>query len=230
VYARVLNAEPVAPSLLRPEVDADLESILLRCMAKEASRRFDSTMDLRLALERYLQRRSRPVLSLAPSFTDANDAPIHIPGVHRRWPGALALLALALAAGTFYERDRAAAVLDVDALRDRATTAVLSIDAVRKLDERYSVMPRLDAVIDVPTLRARPRPYVIEPRGVVARVEPAFDSSGSTVRAEPELAPRTPSDEGDAREATRAEKEQRYHDYLRQNGFVPLRDVLQGGN
>jgi hypothetical protein len=230
VYARVLNAEPVPPSVLRPEIDPDLEAILVRCMAKDPARRFENTAELAFALERYLQRRDRPVLSLSPRFENADEPTGRIPGVHRRWPTAVAVVVLALGAGTYYERDRAGLVLDADSLRDRATAAILSIDAVRNLDRKYPMRPRLTEVADTAFRPAARGPYFVEPRGVVGRTESAFDSSGSTIRAIPEVAPHALSDGADDGNVTAGEKDRRYQDYLRRNGFVPLRDVLQGGN
>lgn len=51
----IRNDTPPKPSSLRPELDDQLESICLKCMAREPEDRFQSAEELSLALEEYLQ-------------------------------------------------------------------------------------------------------------------------------------------------------------------------------
>jgi eukaryotic-like serine/threonine-protein kinase len=64
---QVLNEDPVPPSFLQPQVPHDLETICLKCLAKEAHKRYPSALGLAEDLDRYLadrpiQARRRPVL------------------------------------------------------------------------------------------------------------------------------------------------------------------------
>ncbi|MBX3466838.1 MAG: serine/threonine protein kinase [Planctomycetes bacterium] len=50
----VLEDEPPAPSTVRPEVDRDLETIVLTCLAKDGARRYDTCALLAEDLDRWL--------------------------------------------------------------------------------------------------------------------------------------------------------------------------------
>ncbi len=54
VVHQLENAEPVQPSSLNRSVDRDLETICLKCLEKEPSRRYQSSAELAAELQRYL--------------------------------------------------------------------------------------------------------------------------------------------------------------------------------
>ena len=51
--------EPVAPSVLNADIDRDLETICIRCLQKDPSRRYETAAAVREDLNRYLEVRYR---------------------------------------------------------------------------------------------------------------------------------------------------------------------------
>jgi eukaryotic-like serine/threonine-protein kinase len=51
---QVMDTDPVPPRLLNPKIDADLETICLKCLEKDSQHRYATAEELALDLERYL--------------------------------------------------------------------------------------------------------------------------------------------------------------------------------
>lgn len=87
---QVRHQEPIAPRRLVPGLPRDLETITLKCLAKDPARRYTSAGDLAADLERFLD--GRPIV--------ARPVPVHERAVRwiRRHPGTAAGFGLALAA------------------------------------------------------------------------------------------------------------------------------------
>lgn len=68
---QVVNAEPVSPRLLNASVPVDLETICLKCLEKEPTRRYSTAGELAEELQRYLNGEpihARPINRLAKAW------------------------------------------------------------------------------------------------------------------------------------------------------------------
>ena len=65
VLMHILETEPVRPSTLRKGLDEDVETIVLKCLAKEPDRRYQSAAALAEDVDRYLTQ--QPIQARAPS-------------------------------------------------------------------------------------------------------------------------------------------------------------------
>ena len=232
VLSHVLSAEPKSLSEARPDLDfdAELESIVRRCLAKTPAARYQSMAELSEALSEYLAQRQAALAPPAPESLPVaqgahvlagDEEKIRIAGLHSRWPGVL-LVGLALAGAAVYQADRTHKI-NVRDLTMRArdvtdgwlTPVRLGPDVQPSSRESGSYQP---------TLRVA--------RGVFA-AHPTRDASGAlALRAVPELESDSESDNG-AESATtpltdteRARKQAAYRDYLKSEGLTPINEAL----
>jgi outer membrane protein assembly factor BamB len=68
VIAQILDSEPAPPRQLRPNLPLDLETILLKCLAKEPTRRYASAQELADDLRRF--QAGEPILARRPSLLE----------------------------------------------------------------------------------------------------------------------------------------------------------------
>jgi eukaryotic-like serine/threonine-protein kinase len=57
---QIVRDQPPLPRALRPDIPIELEAIIMRCLAKDPARRFQSAYDLRVALESFLAATGEP--------------------------------------------------------------------------------------------------------------------------------------------------------------------------
>src|SRR5262249_47517648 len=58
VYAKILKERPAPPTALVPEIDADLQAIVLRALEKRPEDRFQSAREMKAAIREYRANRS----------------------------------------------------------------------------------------------------------------------------------------------------------------------------
>jgi hypothetical protein len=222
ILSHVLNAAPRSLLESAPDLDPELEAIVLRCLEKKPEARYGSISELEAALNAYVEHRREGVpavrsssppaaspVSSAPVFA-GDDAKIVIPGVHARWPGVL-FISLALLAGAAYQADRTGRIRLRDATDGWLTPGRLAVGAAS-----WSARGHLELPLNLA-------------RGVLAR-EPTREANGApALRAEPErdrieaaneTEPSQPMSEDE-----RAQRQADYRDYLTNQGLTPLSDA-----
>ena len=137
MLARIMESEPVRPSRVRREVDEDVDTIVLKCLAKEPERRYQSAAALAEDVERYLNR--LPILARGPSTTYQLRKLIR----RHRLPFALLValcvtgFAFAVGMGALYARARSAeageAKRRIDAEREAKTARAIQAFLVEDL-------------------------------------------------------------------------------------------------
>ena len=94
VMAAILRDEPHAPSLITPDLPPEIERVILRCLRKDASKRYQNMRDVKLALEDILE---HPTSVTAQPVAIAPPAP----RMRRYWLAAAVVLIALIAAGAW---------------------------------------------------------------------------------------------------------------------------------
>lgn len=88
VAMQQVKDEPAAPSSINPNIDPDLEDIIMVALSKDPARRFATANDMRIALNDYLAGRpvTLPAGAMSSSFTEAQTrmmgaVPAPVPGI-----------------------------------------------------------------------------------------------------------------------------------------------------
>jgi serine/threonine protein kinase len=138
--------EPVAPSRLRPRVPRDLETVCLKCLAKEAGRRYATAAALTEDLRRFLaaepiHARPTPAWELAIKWIRRHPAPAGLIGTAVAAAIALTVVILTATVRLKRERDRAEA---------RRQEAVLNLRKARDAVDRMLTRLSVERLKDIP--------------------------------------------------------------------------------
>ena len=90
IFEAILNRAPVSPTRLNPDLPAELERIILKCLEKDRDLRYQHASDLRTDLQRLKRDTGSAQLPLSTKSRDAT-------AIARRWKMALSALAVSLA-------------------------------------------------------------------------------------------------------------------------------------
>jgi tetratricopeptide (TPR) repeat protein len=141
--AKVQREEPTAPSRLRPKLPRDVETICLKCLAKEPGQRYPSALALAQDLERF--RSDEPILARRQSLAARFWRKV------RRRPlqtAAVVAVLLAVVAGTL-GAFRSFHLQRVDQLETRIQTRLQALDgtpaAVNEVESAITELEGLDA-------------------------------------------------------------------------------------
>ena len=115
VLWQVVHEEPPAPRAVQPRLPRDLETVLLTCLRKDPSERYDSARELAEELRRWL--RGEPVLARRPGLLVRGAA------LARRWPkltAGIAAAAVITVGSALWLRARVAGLTETARVHGRA--------------------------------------------------------------------------------------------------------------
>jgi serine/threonine protein kinase/tetratricopeptide (TPR) repeat protein len=97
IFECILNRAPVSPVRLNPDLPAELERIVTKCLEKDRNLRYQHSSDVRTDLQR-LKRDTASALSATSAMADAST------GIGKRWRAIIpaALVVLLLTAGSYF--------------------------------------------------------------------------------------------------------------------------------
>jgi hypothetical protein len=218
VLSHILGAAPRPLADAVPELDAQLNAIVTRCLEKDPVGRYATMTDLADALKAYLLDREAGTLTdaelvHAPVLAAEKAEKIRIPGVRSRWPAVAAALVVLLGAGA-YEVNRRGLVRFRDASDGWLTAARLTDDTPLRVSKHAEQPERLPFGGIVATNRVCNENGV---RTLCAAAEPERTQSPTSELAR--------ADEPPLSEAERARRTAAYRDYLAREGLTRLSDV-----
>lgn len=125
----VLNTEPVSPRLVNPQTAKDLETICLKCLQKEAERRYQSARELADDLGRFLN--NKPILARPVGASE------RIIKWIRRKPAVASLIGVVVLAvmgsaigGLIYDRQRRAHTAELERTNTSLESANTQLDSI----------------------------------------------------------------------------------------------------
>ncbi|AWM40990.1 Serine/threonine-protein kinase PknB [Gemmata obscuriglobus] len=165
---QVTDADPPPPRALNPDIPRDLETIVLKAMAREPSARYPSARELADDLDAFLN--DRPIKARRLSL------PARVWRVCRRNPAVASLTAttvaaLALAAVTGWvwfarEEDRRKEAEEARAKADRATAEAVALSARLEANLKLS-LDTMEKVFEVASASGQPGSWLPIPRGPI---------------------------------------------------------------
>ncbi|MDY3553863.1 serine/threonine-protein kinase [Gemmata sp. JC717] len=170
---QVTDTDPPPPRALNPDIPRDLETIVLKAMAREPSARYAGARELADDLDAFLN--DRPIKARRLSL------PARVWRVCRRNPAVAALTtttvaALALAAVTGWvwfarEEDRRKEAEEARAKADRATAEAVALSARLEANLKLS-LDTFEKVFEVASASGQPGPWLPIPRGPIGGRSP----------------------------------------------------------
>jgi hypothetical protein len=234
VYARVLNAAPKSLCRVRPDIDATLDAIVVRCLEKDPALRYQTIGDLAAALSSYQAERESGERRGDPGSSELSVIPPVIPGRRKSSTGQLfALAALVLIASfgaTWAARageGRAQARAAVRSLLDRARPHTEGPVAAVLGDASLLLAPLEPPIDENASLPYAP---LVMPASGIVTLRPGADPRGRPVlvaEREPESFNASDRD-GDGSALTSSEiarRQEAYRRYLESQRLTPVGEV-----
>jgi serine/threonine protein kinase/tetratricopeptide (TPR) repeat protein len=188
---KILRAEPSKPRQLDPRIPRDLETIILKAMAREPSDRYRTALELALDLRRFLE--DKPITARRPRVIDraAKWAQRHRAAVATGLVGLLAAGAIMAAGAGWIFRDRAARQAMIELEVNRALDEAATLQAQAKWPEALEAAKRAEGILAAGAredLARRVRELRSDVEMVLRLEEIWMPRSGAGLRANPRYA------------------------------------------